>query len=222
MILQDTQLIILNYKRLDNVLRIVYAFQRFMPIVVVNNGNKTKMDISKVLFHNNEENKWCIDRWYWANKSKFKYSIILDDDILPTKHCLLTLRKTIEKYPTSLVSIYGKNNLKDAKSYKELKDVWCVDRDVDIAVGSCVAVDNDSLRAVFDDYIKPWGTIKRGDDILVSLSMSHFYKNKHKTISTEVTLLPEKDVGLNTHTNHEELRWKVVEDFQNLHSFQNN
>ena len=222
MILQDTQLIILNYKRLDNVLRIVYAFQRFMPIVVVNNGNKTKMDISKVLFHNNEENKWCIARWYWANKSKFKYSIILDDDILPTKHCLLTLRKTIEKYPTSLVSIYGKNNLKDAKSYKELKDVWCVDRDVDIAVGSCVAVDNDSLRAVFDDYIKPWGTIKRGDDILVSLSMSHFYKNKHKTISTEVTLLPEKDVGLNTYTNHEELRWKVVEDFQNLHSFQNN
>ena len=213
MILQDTQLIILNYKRLDNVLRIVYAFQRFMPIVVVNNGNKTKMDISKVLFHNNEENKWCIDRWYWANKSKFKYSIILDDDILPTKHCLLTLRKTVEKYPTSLVSIYGKNNLKDAKSYKELIDVWCVDRDVDIAVGSCVAVDNDSLRAVFDDYIKPWGTIKRGDDILVSLSMSHFYKNKHKTISTEVTLLPEKDVGLNTYTNHEELRWKVVEDF---------
>ena len=181
-----------------------------------------KFGISKVLFHNNEENKWCIDRWYWANKSKFKYSIILDDDILPTKHCLLTLRKTIEKYPTSLVSIYGKNNLKDAKSYKELKDVWCVDRDVDIAVGSCVAVDNGSLRAVFDDYIKPWGTIKRGDDILVSLSMSHFYKNKHKTISTEVTLLPEKDVGLNTHKNHEELRWKVVEDFQNLHSFQNN
>ena len=35
-------------------------------------------------------------------------------------------------------------------------------------------------------------------------------------------LLPEKDVGLNTHTNHEELRWKVIEDFQNLHSFQNN
>ena len=85
-----------------------------------------------------------------------------------------------------------------------------------------LAEDNDSLRAVFDDYIKPWGTIKRGDDILVSLSMSHFYKNKHKTISTEVTLLPEKDVGLNTYTNHEELRWKVVEDFQNLHSFQNN
>ena len=222
MILWDTQLIILNYKRIDNVLRIVYAFQGFMPIIVVNNGSKTKMGVPKVLFHNNEENKWCIDRWYWANKSKFKYSIILDDDILPTKHCLLTLRKTIEKYPTSLVSIYGKNNLKDAKSYKELKDVWCVDRDVDIAVGSCVAVDNDSLRAVFDDYIKPWGTIKRGDDILVSLSMSHFYKNKHKTISTEVTLLPEKDVGLNTHTNHEELRWKVVEDFQNLHSFQNN
>ena len=52
--------------------------------------------------------------------------------------------------------------------------------------------------------------------------MSHFYKNKHKTISTEVTLLPEKDVGLNTHKNHEELRWKVVEDFQNLHNFQNN
>jgi len=217
MILQDTQLIILNYKRLDNVLRIAYAFQGFMPILVVNNGNSTKLEVSKVLFHNNEENKWCIDRWYWANKSKFKYSIILDDDILPTKHCLLKLRKTVGKYPTSLISIYGKNNLEDAKSYEELKDVWCVDKDVDIAVGSCVAVNNDSLRVIFDDYVKPWGIIKRGDDILVSLSMSHFYKTKHKTISTEVTLLPEKDVGLNTHKNHEELRWKVVEDFKNTY-----
>ena len=49
MILQDTQLIILNYKRLDNVLRIAYAFQGFIPILVVNNGNNTKLEIPKDL-----------------------------------------------------------------------------------------------------------------------------------------------------------------------------
>ena len=56
MILRDTQLIISNYKRLENVLRIAYTFQGFMSILVVNNGNSTKLGISKVLFHNNEEN----------------------------------------------------------------------------------------------------------------------------------------------------------------------
>ena len=54
---------------------------------------------------------------------------------------------------------------------------------------------------------------------LIKLLLS---KTKHKIISTEVKLLPENEVGLNRHKNHEELRWKVVEDFQNLHSFQNN
>ena len=57
MILRDTQLIILNYKRLENVLRIAYAFQGFMPILVVNNGNSTKLEVSKVLFHNKSGQK---------------------------------------------------------------------------------------------------------------------------------------------------------------------
>ena len=43
MIMRDTQLIILNYKRLENVLRIAYRFQGFMPIVIVNNGQKSNL-----------------------------------------------------------------------------------------------------------------------------------------------------------------------------------
>jgi len=219
MIMKDTQLIILNYKRLENVLRIVYRFQGFIPIVVVNNGQKSNLEISKVLFHNNKENKWCIERWYWAAKSKSKYSIILDDDILPTKHCLFKLRKNVAEFPKSLISVYGKNS-NNAKKYEDLIDVWCVDKKVDYAVGSCLAVDNDSLRKVFDTYIKPWGRIKRGDDLLVSLAFSHYFKSKHRTIATEVTLLPEKDVGLNKHPDHTKMRWKIIEDFKKLHNEQ--
>ena len=96
MILKDTQLIILNYKRMDNVLKIAYKFQGFIPILIVNNNPKITIEIPKILIHNNNKNNWCIERWYWAQKSKFKYSIILDDDILPTKHCLFKLRKMIE------------------------------------------------------------------------------------------------------------------------------
>ena len=217
MILRDTQLIILNYKRLDNVLRIVYTFQGFMPILVVNNNPTVSLSIPKILVHNNKENKWCIERWYWAANSNFKYSIILDDDILPTKHCLLTLRKEIIKSSDSLISIYGKNNLKSASSYDDLTDVWCVEKEIDLAVGSCLIVDNQSLKNIFNEYIKPWGHIKRGDDILVSLSMSHFYKKRHKTIATEVTLLPEKNVALSDDKEHKSLRWKVVEDFKNTY-----
>lgn len=217
MIIQDTQLIILNYKRLDNVLKIVYKFQDFIPIMVINNGSNAKINVPKVIFHNNEENKWCIDRWYWAAKSKFKYSIVLDDDILPTKHCLFTLRKNITKFPTSLISIYGKNGVSRAKKYKDLTDVWCIDKKVDFAIGSCIIVDNEMLRKIFDTYIRPWGTIKRGDDLLISLAFSHFFKSKHRTIGTEVTLLDEKTVGLNKHPEHYKMRWKVIEDFKRLH-----
>ena len=218
MILKDTQLIILNYKRMDNVLKIAYKFQGFIPILIVSNNPKITIEIPKILIHNNNKNNWCIERWYWAQKSKFKYSIILDDDILPTKHCLFKLRKMIEKYPTSIISIYGKNNLNNSKKYKDLTDVWCVDRNTDLAIGSCLIVDNNNLRKIFNDYIKPWGYIKRGDDLLISLSFSHFFKSIHKTINTEVTLLDEMNVGLNKSSEHYKLRWKVVEDFKKLHS----
>ena len=218
MILKDTQLIILNYKRMDNVLKIAYKFQGFIPILIVNNNPKITIEIPKILIHNNNKNNWCIERWYWVQKSRFKYSIILDDDILPTKHCLFKLRKMIEKYPTSIISIYGKNNLNNSKKYKDLTDVWCVDRNIDLAIGSCLIVDNNNLRKIFNDYIKPWGYIKRGDDLLISLSFSHFFKSIHKTINTEVTLLDEMNVGLNKSSEHYKLRWKVVEDFKKLHS----
>ena len=88
---------------------------------------------------------------------------------------------------------------------------------MDYAVGSCLAVDNDSLREVFDTYIKPWGTIKRGDDLLVSLAFSHYFKSKHRTIATEVTLLDEKNVGLNKHPDHCKMRWEVIQEFKKIH-----
>ena len=213
MVLRDTQLIILNYKRIENVLKIVYKFQDFMPILVINNNPELRLEIPRVLIHNNKENKWCIERWYWAEKSSFEYSIILDDDICPTKHCIHKLRKTIKEYPKSLVGIYGKNNLKSATKYEELTDVWCVDKQVDLCIGSCLIVKNQSLKEIWNDYVKPWGIQDRGDDLLISLALSHKNSSKHRTISTEVELLSEGNVGLNLSKDHYPKRWSVIKKF---------
>jgi len=213
MVLRDTQLIILNYKRIENVLKIVYKFQEFMPILVINNNSKIKVEIPQILVQNNNENKWCIERWYWAQKSPFKYSLILDDDICPTKHCINKLRKTIKNYPKSLVGIYGKNNLNNSTNYKELTDVWCVDKQVDLCIGSCLIVENQSLKEIWKDYVQPWGIQDRGDDLLISLALSHKNQIKHRTINTEVELLSEGNVGLNLSKNHYQKRWLVIKKF---------
>jgi len=213
--LKDTVLIILNYKRLSNVNKLVEKFNKKLPILVINNNSDVKLsNFSGAKVINNNENRWCIERWRVAKDLNFKYAILLDDDIDPSFHCIITLRTQIEKTPDRLISIYGRSGINKVSRYEDLSSEWCIDTESDIAVGACISVSIPHLKTIWKDYIEPWGTKDRGDDIQVSLSMSDYYKTRPKIIKTEVSLLEEGNVGLNKHPDHFSKRWDTIRNFR--------
>lgn len=212
--LKDTVLIILNYKRLDNIYHLLNKFKDKLPIYIINNNPDYRIyHMPGAYVINNLENRWCIERWRVAKDLDYKYAILLDDDIDPTFHCIMRLRIEIEKYPDRLISIYGRSGISTVTRYEDLSSQWCIDAESDIAVGACLAVSIPHLSHIWNDYIEPWGTQDRGDDIQVSLSMSDYYKTRPKIIKTEVSLLDEGDVGLNKHPEHFVKRWQVIRNF---------
>jgi len=213
--LKDTILIILSYKRPANIAKLIIKFKGKLPILIINNNPDVKLSpIPGVGVINNSENRWCIERWRIAKELPCRYAILLDDDIDPSFHCIRCLRQEIEKTPDRLVSIYGRSEISLATNYENLKSHWCVDSEVDIAVGACIAVSIPHLKLIWDSYLDPWGFRDRGDDIQVSLSMTDYYKKKHRTIKTEVNLLEEGSVGLNKHPDHFRKRWEVIHNFR--------
>ena len=209
----DLRIIVLNYKRQENVLKIVKALQPYYPITVVNNNPKKRFPQfgQPVEVINNDENFMCMERWIRCFECKEEYKLILDDDMLPSR----SLIERMKSFNEPMVGIYGKSEVESATSYSELEDHWCVDSTVDFLVGSVVLVKQSALNLI-QSSIEKIGYPKRGDDIIVSyLLKKQFNLKKLRTVSGKVLMLPEGNVGLNTDPSHFLMRWKVIEKFKN-------
>ena len=77
------RIIILNYKRPENVKAICDAFHRSVPITVINNNPYKAFEYSsrKVDIINNTENKMCIERWLRCYDYPEPYKLVLDDEL---------------------------------------------------------------------------------------------------------------------------------------------
>jgi len=217
------RLIILNYKRPDNVLKIVKAFEGVYPITIINNNPdehiqlpgidvKSGKNYKPIDIINNKNNLKCMERWVRCFQYPEKFKLILDDDILPHK-------KLIDKMlelDAPIVGIYGKSDVANANSYEDLKDHWCLDDYVDFLVGAVILVKQDILNLIQNKILNA-GYPERGDDIMISYWIKQALNlNKLKTVSGKILNLPEGDVGLNKNPEHFLMRWNVVEKFKNL------
>ena len=217
------RLIILNYKRPDNVLQIVKAFESHYPITIINNNPndsislpgidiKSGKEYKTIDIINNKSNLKCMERWVRCFDYPEEYKLILDDDILPHKKLI---DKMIE-LDEPIVGIYGKSNVSKANSYQDLIDHWCVDAEVDFLVGSVILVKQSALNFIHFDIAEA-GYPERGDDILISYWLKLALNlSKLKTVCGKVLSLPEGTVGLNKNPEHFLMRWKVVQKFKNL------
>ena len=217
------RLIILNYKRPDNVLKIVKTFEGFYPITIINNNPhehiqlpgidvKSGKNYKPIDIINNKNNLKCMDRWVRCFQYPEKFKLILDDDILPHKNLI----DKMLKLNTPITGIYGKSGVINSNSYQELKDHWCVDDYVDFLVGAVILVKQDVLNLIRDKIINA-GYPERGDDIMISYWIKQALKLKTlKTVSGKILNLPEGEVGLNKNPEHFLMRWNVVEKFKNL------
>ena len=217
------RLVILNYKRPDNVLQIVKAFETYYPITIINNNPddsiklpgidiKSGKDYKTIDIVNNTVNLKCMDRWVKCFQYPEEYKLILDDDILPSKPLVDKMIALNEP----IIGIYGKSGVAKADSYLALNDHWCVNADVDFLVGSVIMAKQKVLNLIRDKIINA-DYPERGDDIMVSYWIKQALNlTSLKTISGKILNLPEGEVGLNKNPEHFLMRWNVVEKFKNL------
>jgi len=217
------RVIVLNYKRPDNILQIVKAFEGFYPITIINNNPddnirlppidlKSGKNYKPIDILNNKTNLKCMDRWVKCFNYNEDFKLVLDDDLLPSK----SLIDKMLKLNQPIVGVYGKSQVSTANSYLELNDHWCIDADVDFLVGSVILVKQSALNLIKEKIVKI-GYPKRGDDIYISYWLKKALRlEKLKIVSGKILNLPEGTVGLNKNPEHFLMRWKVVEKFKNL------
>lgn len=205
--LYDTTLLITNYARPGNLVKICERFQGFMPIEIINNNPAYR--IPKNFFgakiYNNSTNKHCVERWYRAINCNTEYVCLLDDDVLIDKKTLLKLYQKSILHPNSLIGLYGSTTTGEK--------IWCRDAEVEIVIGACTIVNQKAIRKIFQRYLVPMSRPKHGDDIIISLALSQFFKVKHYTIDAEVEMLPEGDIRLSTDEQRNEVREKFEQMF---------
>ena len=207
------RVIILNYKRPENVKKIVFSLYKiFSKITVINNNPSYKLPYwgNGIDVINNDKNYFCMERWIRAYEYPEEYKLILDDDILPAP----SLIKNMIKSNLPFTGIYGKQGVSSAKNYGELKDVWNTG-EVDFIVGSCVFIKQSVLNEI-QDHIQSIGYPERGDDIIISYLIKHRLQIPLKLTSGRFLFLPEGDVGLNKDDKHFIKRWNVIQKFQNI------
>lgn len=208
------RVVVLNYKRPDNVNKILLAYKDKFPITVINNNTSEPFPVvgGDVDVINNDTNYMCMERWLRCYEYPEPYKLVLDDDLLPSIDTIKRMYKKNEP----MVGVYGKSNVDNATSYSDLTDHWCVDADVDFLVGSAVLIKQSALDSIKDDLVKI-GYPERGDDIIVSyLVRNKCTINKLSTVSGKILNLPEGSVGLNKDSTHFVKRWNVLQNFKNI------
>jgi len=210
----NVRLIVLNYKRPDNVYNIINTYTKLLPISVVNNNPEEPFPYlgNGIDVINNEKNWMCMERWVRCFDYDEPYKFIIDDDLLPHP----SLLKKIYNKNLPIVGVYGKSGVSTANSYDELKDHWNKDAKVDFLVGAVNLVKQSALDLIQKD-IEKIGYPKRGNDIIVSYLLKKYLNLKYlDTVAGKVLNLPEDNVGLNTDKQHYNMRWDVVERFKKI------
>lgn len=211
--LNNIRIILLNYKRFDNVFSIIKTYKNVMPITVVNNNTDKHFPYlgQPIDVLNNEKNWMCMERWHRCFEYDEEFKLIIDDDLLP--HPSLVAKMLKLNLP--ICGVYGKSGVEKATSYTDLNDHWCDDVEADFLVGSVILVKQSVLDLV-KSRIEKIGYPKRGDDIIVSYFIKNSLKlSKLRVVSGKVLNLPEGDVGLNKNSNHYSMRWNILEKFKN-------
>ena len=207
------RVIILNYKRPENVKKIVFSLYKiFSKITVINNNPSYKLPYwgNGIDVINNDKNYFCMERWIRSYEYPEEYKLILDDGILPSS----SLIKNMITSNLPITGIYGKRRVSNANAYNELEDVWS-EGEVDFLVGSCIFIKQSILNEIQSDLEKI-GYPERGDDIIISYLLKHRLQIPLKLTSGQFLFLPEGDVGLNKDSKHFAKRWNVIQKFQNI------
>lgn len=215
--------IVLNFKRKDNVIRIIEALrnQTVHPkIAVWNNGDQADTFSADYVF-SSSANLFPMPRWHIAALLGAEYVCILDDDRIPKERDLLEkcAHRSKQIGDDRIIGYIGKDLSPGPNYYSEggyirpfdaeastAKDVY-----VDIVLGQFMFMHVSLLRKVhlYCPYYD-----HRGDDIWISLKTSGGPKFHllPSFMYGALAVLPSQDVSLSLHSDHGSKRNKMVSD----------
>ncbi len=162
--------IIINYQRYQNIQNIINSLHSQnleLSIYCWNNGNPTVVFEGVESKISSSTNMYCWPRWFFAAQISCPYTLIMDDDIMPTDSNVIQSMINIKKkfnsdniivgaegvllknncpyFPTYSGRINRKSNDIEEKSSIHFKDVLD-DQFVHIVKGRCMLVSTNSIR----------------------------------------------------------------------------
>jgi hypothetical protein len=207
-------MIILNWKRPNNVINIITALHDYPYVtsIIVSNGHPNNQlffkDFKKVVCFNDSKLNlvYGLDlRFIRGLSAQTDKLIIIDDDIVVDHNNLTKLLNNYEKNPNRIVGYEGRNMESDTHYYKSPpKSQYC-----DIVLTRLLVCDKMLCNLFFKckpiiEHIyregKPYGN---GEDILLSFIGKIYYNvNKHYLVSNIVVTELPNQYSINGHNNH--------------------
>jgi hypothetical protein len=205
-------LIILNFKRPDNVIKIINNIKTFKYIdeIIVSNGKldtAIRLNDEKIVIYddyNTINNIYSLDRRFICGlRAKNDNIIIIDDDIYITEDELYKLVTEYNKNTKRIVGKWGRNLNKGEYEYKDING------ETDIVLTKLLICKRNlcSLFFICKPLIEtiykngvPYGN---GEDIFFSFIVSIYYNNKHYC-NTDINAkeLPQMAVAVGSNPGH--------------------
>ena len=218
-------MIILNYRRRDNVIQILDTmadYQCLDEIVVSNALQETAIsyDHPKVVV----KDDYVFDKYYGIDRRflnglycKHPNIILLDDDNLVSEQDLLRLIAEYEKDPNRMVSAMGRNNywVRGKLVYKAFPFFHEVDYALSpVILQRAVCQVFFYCKPLIEDLYRqgtPYGNV---DDLYSSFVAGIYYQRKHYCIpDIEIVTLPQGSVAISGQPGHFSFRTKIINFF---------
>jgi hypothetical protein len=221
-------LIILNWKRPDNVISIVNNMCNFEYIneILISNGNeedavKIIKEKVKIFNHSNINIIYGLDRRFLCTLySKNDNVIIIDDDVFIENSEMLKVIQEYEKNKCRIVGIFGRGMVNDLYQYGEVYG------EVDIVITRLIVFQKKlarlffSIKPLIEHLYKEGNPYGNGEDIFFSFISSIYYKNKHYSLKDiKITELPQGDCAVHNGKGHLEYRQKLTKYLYTNRSF---
>jgi hypothetical protein len=213
-----TSLIILNWKRPENVKKLINHYQSMDCIdeIIISNGNKETAitnDTNKVRIFNDYSEKYNdvfgLDRRFVCGlRAKYNTLIICDDDMQLAEN---DVKKILHIYHQNDKRIVG-NKGRDLRNSYQPSDVW--GEQTDIILTQFLVCQKKMCHLFFlckpmvEEIYKSGTPYGNGEDIFFSFIVGIYFRTKHRSVNTNFKQLPEPH-AISHLPNHRSYRDKL-------------
>jgi hypothetical protein len=213
--MDSVSVVILNWKRLENLKRIVDVQTKYRcvsEIIVFNNNPETPVthDNSKVKIVNSSLNFGVFARWSAGTLATSNTILFQDDDLLLPEITVLRMAQDAARDPKRIYGIVGRNIVKGQYTPRDVDGVC------DIVLTRALVIHRTALPAIILHHRKFMDAgyslpKNNGEDIFMNLAMRAEYNTKPVALVLPWKELQDND-ALSRQPSHIEERTRILRD----------